>query len=251
MYVLLNHFPLLQHCDGLQPPDEPIIHNENEAVAGATESCEEPAETQKVPYGSEHYTFDWTPEVEVHDCGNHEAEQIAVTVEEKHKEVLKLRSAIKDSWNIFTTHLRSAHLPASFHELKSLAGREFKICILGNSRGRVPRVMNIEKCIEEEVDLPVQCHLAVARFNEVLTNSFMFLQEAPRVREEIEEELRNLARHRNYNTQTQRLYNAMKRVPGYIESYKDEVKKLLHDVQVAESKLQHRPFTGSLLSLSG
>ena len=160
-----------------------------------------------------------------------------------YRSLVQLREGVRESLQGFKAALglqQTAELTACFYELKSAAGRRSQIDIVQQDRDSWR--LDVDELTLEE--LSEQTRTAVTHFQNLLRNASDFLNRKQESIDVIEGKLAQMRQQCDYQVSIGQ-YNQVKDTPMEIRKLAKEIKRFLHDMDIAKIKLKGN-ITGTL-----
>lgn len=231
-----------------EPREEP----ENGDSGAGREVVEESGfggDTLSAPYGRQSYPFETPPPLGL-PTGHQELSKEAKWIVEAYERLCTQRAAIKESLEGFNwdlTQNSNTELVTSFQSLKDIAGFGTRIELV--KEGGEPSRIVLDEMAWDNLVLKGY-HQVVFKFNSALSNSEMFLQMEGFEVSKIHDDLDEMQRCGIKDRASSQLHDVLREVPGRIEGFREEILRLLHDIDIAKVYLKDRRVnTGMLIKL--
>jgi len=242
-----------QHDDRVQytAPENAHVTEGTSSISQASQPASDPIQFEaSTPYGGHHYSLDASRYSNLSTLSDASIRVRAPleNIQQRYDSLMQQREVVRDSLFRFKQTLHQPEdisLLSCFKDIKKAVGKGVKIDIV---QGENPHV-EVEECILNA--LPEAYKSAIGHLNTVLKNSRAFLNEKQEVIDLINSQLIQI--RRDQYIQTRAGFTACSEVekwPKKIEESAEELKRLLHDIDVAKSKFEDSVSTGLLLVLN-
>ena len=243
-----------QHNSGVQytAPEDVHVTDERSSASQASQPspfCDSKELEASIPFGSPHYSLDPSRDSNLSTLPDASIRVRAPleAIQQRYDSLMQQRELVRDSLSRFKQTLHQPEnisLLSCFKDIKKAVGKGVKIDIV---QGENPHV-EIEDIVLNA--LPEEYKSAIGHLNTVLKNCHAFLSEKQEVIDFINSQLSKI--RRDQDIQTRAGFTACSEVedwPRKIEESAEELRCLLHDIDVAKSKFEDSVSTGLLFVL--
>ena len=236
----------------------PELADRNEEQEQHEEGDDSRAEVEDTPapHGREGYPFKDPLEVSVVESVGEvdsirKVQILASEITEKYNTMVQLREGVRSSLKDFKATLGepdTVELTACFSSIKSAAGRGSDIDIV-QQEDQAWKVETDYGTWQQVEDLE-QKRSAINHFNALLKKAHVFLSQKQESPDVIRHKLDQMHGQCQFQASLDQ-YNQVKDTPTEIECFAEEIRRLLHDIDIAKSQLASRITTGLLIQLPG